>query len=105
MDSRLDHDIRVALRAGHSRQAVAKSLGMTLAELEQRIRATYMAAHELGLRRLADRAREPDPTPEEIAERAAIERQSWSEHEYYRRSIGLPPDWTPPMCSVRGSSD
>lgn len=33
-------------------------------------------------------SKEPDPTPEEIAERAAAVRASWSEEEAERRAVG-----------------
>jgi hypothetical protein len=36
-----------------------------------------------------------DPTPSEIAERAAEVRKKWSEHEEQRRSRS-PQQWTPP---------
>lgn len=44
-----------------------------------------------------------DPSPEEIAERAAVERSRWSEEERQRRMVGVPRDrWTPPAFSHNG---
>lgn len=96
-DTDQDLLVRRLIRLGVDREEIARQTGLTADELRQRIAELWRRSRvdsEFG-----------DPTPAEIAERAAIERQNWSEHEYYRRSIGLPPDWTPPMCSVRGSSD
>jgi hypothetical protein len=47
---------------------------------------------------------EDDPTPEEIAERAAEVRRSWPEGEAERRLVGYAPgqSWTPPAFSYDG---
>jgi len=36
-----------------------------------------------------------DPTPEQIAERAAAERARWSDAERRQRQVGLAADWRP----------
>lgn len=96
-DTDSDVLIRRLVRLGRSREEIAEQLGLTREQLRDRIAALWSRTRTGG--------GFLDPTPEQIAERAAIERESWSEHEFYRRSTGLPPDWTPPLLSVRGSLD
>lgn len=61
---------------------------MRLWELSHRLKLPARTSHlELhGAARAS--ARDVDPTPEEIAERAAIERSRWSPEEESRRAIG-----------------
>jgi len=42
----------------------------------------------------------PDPTPEEIAERAAEVRATWTENEEAKRRTGPAPIWAVPVFSV-----
>ena len=46
------------------------------------------------------RCTEPDPTPEEIAERATALRERWSEAERERRLAGTPLSWSVPSIRL-----
>lgn len=81
----LDKRIRGMVCRRYRRRDIAERLGVPLPELNERIKRMWMASHM----KLGGRNGHPDPTPQEIAERAAIERQSWSEAEHRRRA-GLP---------------
>lgn len=49
-------------------------------------------------------AGERAPTPEQIAQRAAILRQLWSHAEHYRRAGKSPPAWAEDRRDVRPES-
>ena len=64
--------------------------------------AIYKLRLELGLsRRKTLRAAKADPTPEEIASRAAEVRAKWSDDELQRRAVGRGCDWGVPMVRRR----
>ena len=106
-DAAVDRRIRAMVVRRYPRAEIAEQLGLTLPELGQRISRIWTTHYHLQLRNAeAERQRlerEPDPTPEQIAERAAEVRQHWSELEHRRRA-GLPETsgWEAPTVSVRG---
>ena len=105
-DAARDVRIRAMVVRRYPRWRIAAEVGLTLDELRAAIariwRTNYhtqvAATGRMPQQRLAD------PTPEEIAERAAEVRQGWSEMEHRRRA-GLPESagWEAPTISVRGS--
>lgn len=84
-DAELDRRIRGLVTRRYSREYIAERLGISVAEVAERIARSW--GRSTG--KLTGKSQQVDPTPEEIAERAAIERQSWSESEHRRRA-GLP---------------
>ena len=67
-------------------EQIAADVGLTPAQVELRIRAIWQASERKSSVRRPD-----DPTPEEIEERAAEERQRWSETDYLvRRGLAVP---------------
>lgn len=105
-DEATDIRIRAMVVRRYPRERIAAEVGLTLDELRQRIARIWRTNYHT---QVAATGRMPqerlaDPTPEEIAERAAEVRQSWSEAEHRRRA-GLPETsaWEAPTVSVRGS--
>ena len=107
-DAAVDRRIRAMVVRRYPRSEIAEQLGLTLPELGQRIARIWTTHYHTQLKSAeAERQRlerEPDPTPEEIAERAAEIRAGWTEVEHRRRA-GLPETsgWEAPQVSVRGS--
>lgn len=105
-DAARDVRIRAMVVRRYPRERIAAELGLTLDELKTAIariwRTNYHA--QVAATGRMPQERLADPTPEEIAERAAEVRQGWSEMEHRRRA-GLPESagWEAPTISVRGS--
>lgn len=105
-DAARDVRIRAMVVRRYPRERIAAELGLTLDELKTAIariwRTNYHA--QVAATGRMPQERLADPTPEEIAERAAEVRQGWSELEHRRRA-GLPESagWEAPTISVRGS--
>jgi len=72
--------------AGASQYEISQSLGIRPGTFWQ-VRRRYALPKRQPARPIAA-SKEPDPTPEEIAERAALVRAGWSEEETDRRAIG-----------------
>lgn len=80
-----ERTVRRALLGGATRTEAAELAGITRQRLDTRLR-DQLADIRVGQgRREQRRQREPDPTPEEIAIRAAAIRETWSEEEANRR--------------------
>ena len=82
----IDRRIRAMRCRRYTVEAIAADVGLTPAQVELRIRAIWQASERESSVRRPD-----DPTPEEIAERAAECRQRWSETDFLvRRGLAVP---------------
>jgi len=109
----IDRRIRAMRCRRYSVEQIAADVGLTPGQVELRIRAIWQASERESSVRRPD-----DPTPEEIAERAAECRQRWSETDYLvRRGLAVPSGrqcaatstphyledghWRPPVVTAR----
>lgn len=86
--------LRILLPAGATRDEAAAEVGITRSLLDTRLR-DQLRDLRVGRGRRERRQPVADPTPEEIAARAAEVRRSWTEEERDRRRLnfsGPPPD-------------
>lgn len=79
--------------------------GWTIRQLVVELRRNHhvisRAQRRLGVaNRPGQRLPPPDPTPQEIAERAAAERARWSQAERIKREVGRAADWRPTVVPV-----
>jgi len=109
----IDRRIRAMRCRRYTVRQIADDVGLTPGQVELRIRAIWQASERESSVRRPD-----DPTPQEIAERAAECRQRWSETDYLvRRGLAVPSGrqcvatstphyledghWRPPVVTAR----
>lgn len=85
----IDARIRGMIVRGEPRARVAAAVGLTVEEVDARVRAIWRAIRERS--RVDDDEDDeldgPAPSPEEIAAEAAVLRQRWSQDEATRRRM------------------
>lgn len=83
--------LRRLLRRGFTRDEAAAVVGITRSTLEARLR-DQLADIRVGQgRRERKRRTQADPTPEEIAHRAAEIRAAWTDDELHERRLNFNP--------------
>jgi len=109
----IDRRIRAMRCRRYTLEDIAADVGLTTQQVQLRIRAIWQASERESSTRRPD-----DPTPEEIAERAAECRARWSETDFLvRRGLAVPSGrqcsatatphyqedgyWRPPVVTAR----
>ena len=75
----IDRTIRRMKRARVPGEQIAAAVGMTVEQLQERVKSIWRAAHEASM--------PPDPTPEEIRDAAARVRRGWTAEDRDRRRM------------------
>lgn len=105
-DEATDIRIRAMVVRRYPREQIAAEVKLTLDELRARIGRIWRTNYhtQVAVTGRMPQERLADPTPEEIAERAAQIRAGWSELEHRRRAgLAETSGWEAPTVSVRGS--